>query len=223
MAKKFAWSYSALSAFETCPRQFHEMRVKKAWPDPPGEAQQFGTLCHSYLEDRFKLGRELPVFIQHLNPIVTKLETMPGQTEAEYKFALDDKLQPCEFKDWGRAWVRAVGDVVKLNGNAAFALDWKFGKYRDGDDQLKIQSAVMFSTFPQLEKIGVMYAWVKDRRTTVRQFTKEEVPIIWQEFLPRVKRMELAHQSGEYPPKPSGLCRKWCRVESCEFHGKGAY
>src|SRR5690606_12787129 len=111
MAKPFAWSYSALSAFETCPRQFYEMRIKKAWPDPPGEAQQFGTLVHQYLEDRFNKGQALPVFLRHLNPLVAKLEESKGVVQAEYRYALNAKLQPVEFfaKD---AWVRAVGDVV---------------------------------------------------------------------------------------------------------------
>lgn len=222
MSKPFAWSYSALNAFETCPRQFYEMRVLKRWPDPPGEAQQFGTLVHQYLEGRFKMGKQLPVFLNHLEPIVQKLENSKGPVQAEYKLALNAQLKPVEFfaRD---TWVRAVGDVIKVHENRAFALDWKSGKYREGDDQLKIQSAVMFATYPHLTDITVFYAWIKDKRATVRHFKRDDSPAIWQEFLPRVKRMEIAHETKEYPPKPSGLCRKWCRVESCEFHGKGAY
>ena len=218
MAKPFAWSYSALSAFETCPRQYHEMRVKKAWPDPPGEAQQFGTLVHKYLENRIDKGTALPVFLNHIEPIVKKLEDTKGVVQAEYKYALNEKLQPVEFfaRD---TWVRAVGDVVKVHEDRALALDWKTGKYRDGDDQLKVQSNVMFATMPHVQKIGVVYAWIKDKRTTVRTFERKDVPMIWQEFLPRVKRMELAHANKDYPPKPSGLCRKWCAVKSCEFNG----
>lgn len=219
MAKPFAWSYSALNAFETCPRQFHEMRIKKAWPDPPGEAQQFGVLVHKYLENRFDRGETLPVFLTHLEPIVQKLETSKGVVQAEYKYALNQQLQPVEFfaRD---TWVRAVGDVVKVHEDRALALDWKTGKYRDGDDQLKLQSNVMFSVMPHVQKIGVIYAWIKDKRTTVRTFERKDVPAVWQEFLPRVKRMELAHETKDYPPKPSGLCGKWCNVMSCEFNGR---
>lgn len=218
--RPFAWSYSALNAFETCPRQFHEMRILKRWPDPPGEAQQFGKLCHSYLENRIEKGIELPVFLQHLEPIVQSLENTKGEVQAEYKYALNTKLEPVEFfaKD---AWVRAVGDVIKVHEDRALALDWKAGKYREGDDQLRIQSAVMFATYPHIQKIGVVYAWIKDKRTTVRQFERKDVPMIWQGFLPRVQRMAHAYENNDYPPKPSGLCRQWCHVKSCEFNGKG--
>lgn len=222
MAKPFAWSYSALNAFETCPRQFQEMRLLKRWPDPPGEAQQFGTLVHGYLEGRFKQGTPLPVFLNHLEPVVHKLETSKGPVQAEYKLALNSQFKPVEFfaKD---AWVRAVGDVIKIHENRAFQLDWKSGKFREGDDQLKLQSAVTFATFPQVTETTVFYAWIKDKRSTVRHFKREDTPAIWGEFLPRVKRMEMARENNDYPPKPSGLCRKYCRVETCEFHGKGAY
>lgn len=222
MARPFAWSYSALNAFETCPRQYHEMRVLKRWPDPPGEAQQFGTLVHSYLEDRFKKGKDLPVFLKHIEPIVSKLETTKGEVQSEYKLALNPQFKPVEFfaKD---AWVRAVGDVIKIHEDRSLQLDWKTGKRRDGDDQLKLQAAVSFATFSQLQTISVVYAWIKDKSTTVRTFKREDVPKIWQEFLPRVKRMEIARETGEYPPKPSGLCRQWCKVQTCEFFEKGAY
>lgn len=220
--KPFAWSYSALNAFETCPRQFQELRLLKRWPQEETEALRFGKLVHSYLEERFKKGKELPVFLNHLEPIVHKLETSKGPVQAEYKLTLNAEFQPVDWfaKD---AWVRAVGDVIKVHENRAFQLDWKTGKYREGDDQLKIQSAVVFATYPHVTETTVFYAWVKDKQSTVRHYKREDAPAIWGEFLPRVKRMELARENDDYPPKPSGLCRKWCPVTTCEFHGKGAY
>ncbi|WP_158215442.1 PD-(D/E)XK nuclease family protein [Candidimonas nitroreducens] len=218
MPKPFAWSYSALSAFETCPRQYHEMRVLKRWPDPPGEAQQFGKLCHTYLENRINAGIELPVFLRHVEPVVARLESSPGALQAEYKYALDAQLQPVEFFA-PTAWVRAVGDVVKIHEDRGFAMDWKSGKYREGDDQLRLQSNVMFGTYPHLQRISVMYVWLKDKRATTRVFDRADVPATWQAFLPRVQRMEHAAKTGDYPPKPSGLCRKYCRVKTCEFNG----
>ena len=219
MSRPFAWSYSALNAFETCPRQFHEMRVLKRWPDPPGEAQQFGKLAHGYLEDRFKTGKALPVFLNHLEPVVDKLESSKGEVQAEYKLALNQQFKPVEFfaRD---AWVRAVGDIIKIYEDRALALDWKFGKRREGDDQLKLQSAVMFATYPHVNTIAIRYAWVKDKSMSGRVFEREDTSAIWAEFLPRVKRMELAYETKDYPPKPNGLCARFCKVASCEFNGQ---
>lgn len=217
--RNFAWSYSALTAFETCPRQYHEMRILKRWPDPPGEAQQWGKEVHKFIEDRIGMGKPLPGFLGYVEPIIQKFETTKGVTQAEYKLALNDKFQPVEFfaKD---TWVRAVGDVIKVHGNVAFACDWKTGKYRDGDGQLRLQAGVMFATYKHIDRIGVIYTWLKDKRTTARTFQREDVPAIWQEFLPRVKRMEQAIANNDFPPRPSGLCAKYCKVLTCEHNGQ---
>jgi len=217
MAKPFAWSYSALTGFETCPRQHYEMRILRAWPDPPGEAQEWGKVVHKHIEDRIDMQKKMPDFLTYVEPIIQKFETTKGVTRAEYKLALNAQFQPVEFfaKD---AWVRAVGDVVKTHGDAAFALDWKTGKYREGKDQLELQSAVMFGSYPHLQRIGIVYAWLKEKRTTVGQFTRDDVPAIWQKFLPRVQRMELAIAEKRFPPNPSGLCKKHCNVLNCEHN-----
>lgn len=222
MAKKFAWSYSALTGFETCPRQHYEMRIAKNYADPPGEAQLWGIEVHKHIEDRIAMGKQLPGFLSYVEPIIQKFEQTKGVTKAEYKLALNEQLQPTTFfaKD---AWVRAVGDVTKVHDNVAFALDWKTGKYREGDAQLRLQAAVMFASYPQVERIGIVYAWLKDKTTTVRTYNRDDTSAIWQEFLPRAKRMEIAIAKEEFPPNPSGLCKKYCRVTSCPFHGKGAY
>lgn len=147
MAKPFAWSYSALTGFETCPRQHHEMRIKKAWPDPPGEVQLWGIQVHKMIEDRLAMGKPLPGYLAYVEPILQKLENTKGAVQPEYKLALNGQFQPVEFfaKD---AWVRAVGDVVKVHEDRAMAVDWKAGKYREGDGQLKLQSAVMKGSTP---------------------------------------------------------------------------
>lgn len=228
--KKFAWSYSALTGFETCPRQHYEMRIAKNYEDPPGEVQLWGIECHKHLEDRIVMGKQLPAFLNHCEPIIQRLESTPGTLRAEYKYALNSQFQPVSFfaprgntNPAAEPWVRAVGDVIKINGTNAAALDWKAGKFRDGDGQLRLQSAVMFGANPELQNITVIYAWLKDRTTTVRHFTRADVPAIWQEFLPRAERMRIAIEKEQFPPNPSGLCRKHCRVTSCPFHGKGAY
>lgn len=222
MSKPFAWSFSALNAFETCPRQYHEMRIKKTYKDVPGEAAQWGKIVHKHLEDRIKYKQELPPFLTHVEPLVGRLESFDGQLAAEYQMALNADFQPTEWfaRD---TWVRAQGDAISIKGPTGVAVDWKSGKFREGDDQLRLQSAIMFATYPQLEKVGIVYAFVKEKQTLSRTFTRNDVPMIWQRFLPRVQRMEQAFKDQDFPPKPSGLCRKWCLVKSCEFHGQGSF
>ena len=43
MSKPFAWSYSALGAFETCPHRYMVTRVTKAITEPQTEATLWGN------------------------------------------------------------------------------------------------------------------------------------------------------------------------------------
>ena len=223
MSKPFAWSYSALTGFETCPRQYHETRILKAWPQEETEAQRWGKEVHKHFEDRIGMGRPLPGFLSYMEPTVAMLERAPGTLRSEYKLALNAQFEPVTFfaKD---VWVRAVGDVIlsSKDRTTMFAADWKTGRFRDGDDQLRLQSAVMVATQPKVQQVTVSFFWLRDKMTTVRRITRDDVPAIWNDFLPRVRRMQEAIETRQFPPKPSGLCKKHCPVRTCEFWGKGA-
>lgn len=217
--KPFAWSWSALQGWNTCPRQHYEMKIKKAWPDPPGEVQQWGITVHKLIEDRLTMGKALPTYLNYVEPIIQKLENTKGTVQAEYKLALNKSLKPVEFFDKS-AWVRAVGDVVKIHEDRALQVDWKAGRFREGEGQLKLQSAVLMATYPHVQKVGVVYAWLKDKRTTVRTYSRGDLLDIWQEFLPQVTAMEKGIEAGDFPPRPSGLCGRYCAVLSCEHNGR---
>jgi PD-(D/E)XK nuclease superfamily len=218
MAHSKAWSYSALSGFETCARQFYEVRIRKAWPDEKGEAALWGDTVHKAIEARMKDGKPLPAWGTSIEPLIRKLEAARGVTlQVEHKAAINANLQPTDFfaKD---VWCRTIADVNAMGPRAMGTFDWKTGKYRDTTDQLKLSAAVNFASFPHIERITIQYVWLKDNRTTTQTFARDQVPAIWSEFMPRVQRMRLAYERNEWPAKPSGLCRKHCPVLSCEFN-----
>src|SRR5215471_18142865 len=45
--RPFAWSYSALNNFETCPKKFYEVQVAKNVKEPKGEALNWGDAVHA--------------------------------------------------------------------------------------------------------------------------------------------------------------------------------
>ena len=65
-----------------------------------------------------------------------------------------------------------------------------------------------------------MFLWLKDKAVDKEHFKRSDIGAIWSRFLPRVERLEKAVKDGDFPPKPSGLCKKWCPVTTCEFHGE---
>lgn len=213
--KPIAWSYTALTAYETCPRQFYRTRVKKDVVSEMGEEAKWGDMVHKKLEARLKDGVALPPELAKYEPLVAKLDAAPGETLTEHKLCINNKF---EFVDWfdKQAWCRGIIDVGKLGNDAAFLADYKTGKIKHDLDQLKLFAALGFGRWPQLKRIRTAYIWLKHETIgKPEEFHRDQVPAIWQDFLPRVQRIEIAHEKDRWPVNPSGLCG-WCPVKDCE-------
>ena len=218
-----AWSFSALSGYETCPRRHWETRIAKRVQDPPGEEAQWGTRLHKVLEDRLKSGQPITGNLSCYEPYAAKVESLKAPTGtlyAERKIALTKDLQPTGYfaKD---VWVRAVLDVSIDNGAKLLICDWKTGKQKPSE-QLELSAAIGAAVHPKAQVIQTAFIWLKPKTTDIAVVKRDEVGAIWSRFLPRVARMEAAQADGTheaFPPKPSGLCKRYCPCESCEFHG----
>jgi hypothetical protein len=219
MNTNLKWSFSSLNAFETCAYRYQQVRILKTVVDVMGEEARWGNTVHKHLEDRLKGKAQLPDFLKSLDPLVVKVEAAPGVKGFERKMAVNAQLSPVDYyaKD---AWCRAIADVTVVNGKRALVLDWKTGKPRDSTDQLRLSTALVLANNPAVERVRISYIWLKDgNKTTQRDFTRADVPGIWADFLPRIKRVEIAQATNEWPMKPSGLCRKHCPVKHCPHYG----
>lgn len=219
MMKQISWSYSALTAYEQCPKRFYHTRISKDTPDPPGESAKWGSQVHKDLELRIANKTPLPHHLEKLEPLCAKIEASPGKVLAETKHCLNANFRPTEYfaKD---AWVRAVIDVAVINGSNAINLDWKTGKINHDSAQLKLSAAITMAAEPEVEKVSTGFVWLKDNKIVKEAYTRAQIPEIWQEFLPRVKRLELAHEKDRWEAKPSGLCKAYCPVTKCEHNGR---
>lgn len=215
------WSYSTLSAFETCPRRFYLTRITKVVKEPQTQETMWGNEVHKALEKAVAGEMPLPQRFSAYQPIVTKIRSMPGRKLTEQKFALTKSFRPTDFFSHD-AWFRGVIDLNVIGAKKAATLDYKTGKPKTDGDQLKLFAAATFALFPHLEEVTTGYLWLKNNQTTKAQFTPDSVPLIWQEFVPRVRRMEMAQEQDKWMPNPSGLCREWCPVgkKLCDFCGK---
>lgn len=221
MAGVLPWSYSSLQAFETCSRRFYLTRIAKVVKEPQTEATLWGNEVHKALELAVGDGTPLgPRFTQY-QPIVDKLRATDGKKFTEQKFGLTNSFKPTTFfgKD---VWFRGVLDLTIVKPRTAVVLDHKTGKVKTDGDQLKLFAAATFAQHPYLETVKTGYVWLAYDKVTTKEFKKDDVPGIWQEFIPRVKRMEKALDDDKWLPNPSGLCRDWCPVgkKNCEFCGK---
>lgn len=211
-----AWTFSQLEKFTTCPKQFYHLRVARDFKDPPSEHTIWGEKVHSAMEYRIAEGTPLPEGMDQWEGIAAKLEKLPGKKYAEYQFGVSASFAPAP---WDDSWSRGIADLLVVNKNKAGVFDYKTGK-RKLTSQLSLYAAYTFASFPEVEVVSTGFIWLKDRKIDKETFTRDDVPAIWQNFLPIVRKLELAHENDQWPAKPSGLCRAWCAVTSCPHNGK---
>jgi len=216
-----AWSYSSLTAYETCPKRYYLTRVSKEATEPQTEATIWGNAVHKALELRIKDKAPLPKGMEGYEPFCARIEKSKGQVFTETRFALTRNLTPTGWmaKD---CWVRGIVDVGIDAGAKAAALDWKTGKPKEDSAQLMLFAAFLMHSRPYIESVSTGFIWLKEGKLTKNVYTREQLPEIWQEFMPRVQRLEYAYERSKWEAKPSGLCKSWCPVGKtlCDFCGK---
>lgn len=204
------WSYSSLSSYESCPKRFNLVKITKEVTERAHAANDWGNQVHKALELAVKDGAPLQTGFTQYAPLVKKIRDTEGRKFTEQRFGITKAFQPTEFfaKD---VWFRGVLDLQIVRPTVAHTWDYKTGKVKTDGDQLKLFAAATFAQHPYVEKVKTAYLWLQHNKISAETYTKEDVPIIWQEFLPRVRRMEIALEKNNWPPNPSGLCG-WCPV-----------
>lgn len=223
-SKAFSWSWSKLSAYETCPHQYYRMSVKKDVKGEETEALKEGNAVHEALAKVVE-GHELPSKYRHLEVWVDRLRLRPEQQApselylAECKMAIREDFSLCGYFDKD-VWYRGVADLIKIVGRVALVVDYKTGKIKEDGTQLALMAQCVFSKYPDIERIRSEFVWLKEDATTRADFTRDDMPKIWAKLLPRVDRLKVAHETNTFPPKQGGLCNKWCLVKDCAFNGR---
>ena len=221
MSKPVAWSYSSLTSFEGCPHRWAEVRIFKRIVEPQTQHTIWGNEVHKALELRVRDGTPLPQGMQQYEGLAAKIaDRAKGCTvSTEQKLALTKDFKETTFfaKD---VWLRSILDISIEKGTRAFIGDWKTGKKNPNSEQLQLSAAVFFATRPWIDEIVNTFLWLQVGEATTEKFHRDDTSAIWQNFLPRVQRLEEAVAIQKFPKRPSGLCRAWCPVHTCEHNGK---
>ncbi len=215
----FSWSYSALKNFETCPRRYYAYNVAKDVKEPESDALKQGHAVHQAFDLRVSKGVELPMGMSMHERMIGKLASAPGAIFTEQKLALASDFSPSKFFSRA-AWFRIVLDYTNVQEATAVVVDYKTGKPSEDLTQLQLSAVTVFAHTPKVQKVKAALAFVAYDQIERAEFLREDITEIWGEILPRVRKLVDARQTQNYPPKPGGLCRRWCAVTSCPFHGK---
>ena len=221
--KPLPWSYSALDTFLTCPRLYWEKYIVKEIVEPTSPAQQFGIDVHLAFELRQRDGTPLPPALAQHEEFMKRLANGAGEAPlTERKVALDRAVQPCEFFA-GNVWWRGVLDYFRRcnldqGGYRVTVADYKTGRPHTRHDQLKLFALYSFAEGATL--VDTMFYWTQTRDTTRVVYGRAQIPELWGSFAPKLQKYTQAFKEEDFPPKPNGLCKKYCPVIECEHNGR---
>ncbi len=219
--KTVTWSHSSLKDYEGCPRRYYEAKVLKKYPFTDTQATIYGKELHEAAEFYIKDDKPLPQQFAFVQDTLDALKAKPGRKLCEHKMGIRADLSPCDFFDKD-VWCRGIADLLIVNDDnlTARVIDYKTGnnKYPDRE-QLKLMALMVFAHFPHIRRVeGALLFVVKDDIAKA-SFMVGEAEEYWWDCRERVARIEQAHESGVWNPKPTPLCG-WCPCTDCEYNKK---
>jgi hypothetical protein len=222
----FAWSFSKLDNYETCPKKYEAYSVSKSVKEDSTENLDWGNEVHDAMRDALKKVKPLPEHMAPYQPWIDRVLSGPGDLLVEQKYAMDKSFSPVPYFS-PSVWFRGIADAIRINDEVALAIDWKTGRRKEGSIQLGLMALCLFQHFSKLQAVRAEFVWLQEDPTNIEAATTKEIfhrsymQQFVAELLPRVQKLQWAHDTNTWEPKPSGICVKHCKVVSCPFHGRG--
>ena len=221
---KLTWSYSSLGLFQQCPRKYYHLRVVKDIKEPETTAILYGKEVHLALEEYIRDGKPIPPQFSQFQDVADMLKAIPGEKLCEYKMGLTKDLQACGFFD-ENVWFRGVADLLIINGDTARVIDYKTGKSSEFADvkQLELMALAVFKHFPKVRRVKAGLVFLVANDFVKAEYDKKDAPLPWLKWIQETDRIQAAHDTNVWNPKPNFTCRKYCLVKDCQHNGKGHY
>ena len=214
---EFTWSYSSLKQYQNCPKQYYEIKVAENYTVIPSEQMKYGTEVHKALEDYVRDGKQLALNYLRFKNVVDELIAIPGTKYPEFEMALARDKSPCAFNDPNR-WVRGIVDLLIVDHDYAFIVDYKTGSHKYPDPkQLRLMALMTFAHFPQVNKIKAGLLFVMHDVFITEEYERKDIDKSWDKFTGPLMRLTKSYQDNTWPPNPTPLCR-FCPVKTCDFN-----
>jgi len=216
------WSFSKAKAFETCPKQFYHEKILKQYPFEETEAMRYGTEFHKACENYIGSSTALPPQFEFIRATLDALNKKRGVKICEKKLGLTADLKPCDFFN-DRVWFRGIADliIVDVLAEIAWVIDYKTGKsarYAD-KGQLELMALTIFKHYPEVKKVKAGLLFVVANKLIKEEYEISSEPNLWEKWLGVYGRMEKAFDTDVWNPRPSGLCKRHCKVLECPHNG----
>lgn len=218
MAFKRVFSPSQVATYDLCPRQYQAKYITKEVKFVQNVHAQFGDMVHKQIED----------FLNKDKPMEPKLAAI-GEVLAKYKGKLvcaeislgrNDKGESVEqyAKD---AWINSKIDAVYTNTDQTVIMgfDWKTGKAKEAAIQSDMNAAVLAAKYKgTAKKIVMVFVHLFHDKVYVTEYNPTQLAI--PHTFGKILNLQQAIREDNFPPKPNGLCKKWCDVVKCAHNGR---
>lgn len=215
--KEVKWSYSSLKDYVNCPKQYQEIKILKRFTKFPTEQMRYGTEVHKALEDYVGENTPLPKNYERFKSQLDPLKEMEGIKFPEHRMAITFDKEPCTWgaKDY---WVRGIADLLVINGDKAYVVDYKTGsnKYPD-PKQLQLMALMVFAHFPQVNTVHAGLLFVMHEHFIPETYVRDKIDSYWEDFQWNLERLHNSYVTDTWQANPTPLCG-WCPVTSCEYH-----
>jgi hypothetical protein len=214
---RLSHAYSSIKLFENCPLRYYRQRIKKEVADEGSDATKYGERIHAFLEARLK-GSALNAEAAQYEPLCQGVERLAqrGELHIEKELVLTDNLTPTGWWE-PDAWLRSKLDILVIVGADAVVMDWKTGKRNPDFFQMQIFAAQVFKHYPEVQRVKTVLVWLKDMKKDEETYNRIDINGCWAEIMTRIQRIHDAYEHGNWPARPSGLCRFCPCRHDCDY------
>lgn len=231
-----AWSYTRLKDFERCPLIFKLKYVTKEILFTENAATKEGTRKHKILENATKALVRTPDLklvesdVSHVYPILNGFIKSNDSINAELELAFNSRLEKCSWFAQ-EAWLRIKIDLVGVKKGAltdtafetqrdvAAIIDWKTGKVRVDEDQLRLYNLGILLSDPNIGEAQSSLVFIDQKQVSkVLATRRTQMAVEIEEFADRAEAIQIASEKDHWPPQQNQFCgRCEANVLQCEF------
>jgi hypothetical protein len=210
------WSYSVLSSFEACPKRHYHTKVIRSHQEVFSDALRPGQEMHKAMENHIGYGDPLPPALERYGALVRGLVENGREVSAERRVGINRDLVQT---GWGArdVWLRVVFDVMAVGSRSVVVIDWKTGKPRLDDTQPTVNLIGALAVNPGVEVAKTVFAFVNHGEMRQDTLGRDRLEDAVMSFVPRLRRIERARDTGEWRAKEGWACG-YCPVHECKYN-----
>lgn len=214
----YPWSYSSLKTFQQCPKKYYHLKVVKDVKDIGSDATVYGKSLHKIAEDYIKDGTAIPPQFAFMQETLDALNNIAGNKYTEIELGVinhNGKLSACGFFD-KRAWYRGVADLLIINGNEGYLVDYKSSKNAKYADlkQLDLLAAAVFVNYPKLTSLKSALLFIVSNEFVNTNHIANHTSLYFEHVHFDLERLETALETNVWNAVAGPLCG-WCPVKTC--------